>query len=191
MPDGRRGQVFSVDPLAIFDFSPVGSLIRRLLARMRRSIVRFLLVRRQVPDWPLLQDRLAEAVDFVTQAKQAHWNAKGPNFLALDELFDQVYEHASEHVDLIAERIVQLGGTTEGMLRVGASRSRLPKYPVSIAHGGEYAQALSHSLACFGEEVRAGIDKADEIRDRDTVDILTQISRSVDKALRFPEAHAQ
>jgi len=36
----------------------------------------------------LLQERLAEAVDLVTQAKQAHWNVKGPNFIALHQLFD-------------------------------------------------------------------------------------------------------
>jgi len=139
----------------------------------------------------MLQERLAEAVDLVTQAKQAHWNVKGPSFIALHQLFDQVYEHASEHVDLIAERIVQLGGTAEGTLRVAAKRSRLPEYPLSIAGGEEHVAALSHSLAYFGEEVRTGIDKADEIHDRDTADILTEISRSVDKDLWFVEAHAQ
>ena len=139
----------------------------------------------------MLQERLAEAVDLVTQAKQAHWNVKGPSFIALHQLFDQVYEHASGHVDLIAERIVQLGGTAEGTLRVAAKRSRLPEYPLSISGGEEHVAALSHSLAYFGEEVRTGIDKADEIRDRDTADILTEISRSVDKDLWFVEAHAQ
>ena len=38
----------------------------------------------------LLQKRLADVVDLSTQAKQAHWNVKGPNFIALHELFDSV-----------------------------------------------------------------------------------------------------
>lgn len=139
----------------------------------------------------LLQDRLAEALDLVSHAKQAHWNVKGPSFIALHLLFDQVYEHAGEHVDLLAERIVQLGGIAEGTLRVAAGRSRLPEYPLAIASGAEHVQALSHSLAYFGEEVRKGIDQADEIRDKDTADIFTEISRSVDKDLWFVEAHAQ
>jgi starvation-inducible DNA-binding protein len=139
----------------------------------------------------LLQERLAEAVDLVTQAKQAHWNVKGPNFIALHQLFDQVYEHASDHADLIAERIVQLGGIAEGTARVAASRSHLPEYPLAIAGGGEHVEALAHRLAYFGEGIRKGIDHADEINDKDTADIFTEISRSVDKDLWFVEAHAQ
>jgi starvation-inducible DNA-binding protein len=139
----------------------------------------------------LLQERLAEAVDLVTQAKQAHWNVKGPTFIALHQLFDQVYEHAGEYVDLIAERIVQLGGTAEGTVRIAAKRSRLPEYPLSIDKSAGHVEALSRSLAYFGEEIRKAIDQADEIRDKDTADIFTEISRSVDKDLWFVEAHAQ
>ena len=139
----------------------------------------------------LLQERLAEAVDLVTHSKQAHWNVKGPNFIALHQLFDQVYEHAGEHVDLIAERIVQLGGIAEGTARVTAKRSQLPEYPLGIAGGKEHVEALSRSLAYFGEEIRKGIDRADEVGDKDTADIFTEISRALDKDLWFVEAHAQ
>lgn len=139
----------------------------------------------------LLQERLAEAVDLVTQAKQAHWNVKGPNFIALHGLFDQVYEHAGEHVDLIAERIVQLGGIAEGTVRVVAKRSQLPEYPLSLAGGKDHVEALSRSLAWYGETIRKGINQADELNDKDTADIFTEISRSLDKDLWFVEAHAQ
>jgi len=136
----------------------------------------------------LLQERLAEAVDLVTQA---HWNVKGPNFIALHELFDKVYEHAGDHADLIAERIVQLGGTAEGTARVAAKRSQLPEYPLAIASGREHIEALSHSLAYFGETIRKAINLADEVGDKDTADLFTEISRSVDKDLWFVEAHTQ
>jgi len=139
----------------------------------------------------LLQDRLAEAVDLVTQAKQAHWNVKGPNFIALHELFDKVYEHAGDHVDLIAERIVQLGGTAEGTVRVAAKRSQLPEYPLTLASGREHVEALSHSLAYFGETIRKAINQADEVGDKGTADLFTEISRDVDKDLWFLEAHVQ
>ena len=33
----------------------------------------------------LLQERLSDAVDVVTHAKRAHWNVKGPAFIALHE----------------------------------------------------------------------------------------------------------
>ena len=40
----------------------------------------------------LLNARLADAIDLQTQTKQAHWNVKGPNFIALHELFDKINE---------------------------------------------------------------------------------------------------
>ena len=139
----------------------------------------------------LLQERLADATDLVTQAKQAHWNVKGPDFIALHELFDKVYEHAGEYTDLLAERIVQLGGIAEGTVRVVGKRSQLPEYPLTIAAGKEHVESLSRSLAYFGSVVRQAIDRADEMGDKDSADIFTEISRAVDKDLWFVEAQAQ
>src|SRR5262245_41166060 len=62
----------------------------------------------------LLNARLADCTDLRTQAKQAHWNVKGPNFIALHELFDKINEEVGDYVDEIAERAVQLGGVAEG-----------------------------------------------------------------------------
>ena len=139
----------------------------------------------------ILQQQLADATDLMIQAKQAHWNVKGPSFIALHELFDKISEDAEEYVDLIAERIVQYGGVAEGTVRVAAKRSRLPEYPLTIAQGKEHVQALSQALANFGESVRNAIDQADELHDKDTADIFTEISRGVDKYLWFVEAHNQ
>ena len=61
---------------------------------------------------------LADAIDLQAQCKQAHWNVKGPDFIALHTLFDQVSEAAEGYVDLIAERIVQLGGIAEGTISI-------------------------------------------------------------------------
>src|SRR5689334_19231507 len=81
-------------------------------------------IRAQVID--LLNQRLADAVDLQAQAKQAHWNVKGPHFSALHGLFDNVYGALEEYVDLLAERVVQLGGIAAGTVRVAASKSVLP-----------------------------------------------------------------
>ena len=139
----------------------------------------------------ILQQNLADATDLMIQAKQAHWNVKGPNFIALHELFDKVSEDTEDYVDLMAERIVQYGGVAEGTVRVTAKRTRLPEYPLAVAQGREHVQALSQALASFGENLRNAIDQADELGDKDTADIFTEISRGVDKYLWFVEAHNQ
>lgn len=140
---------------------------------------------------PLLQARLADAIDLQSQAKQAHWNVKGPSFISLHQLFDQVAEHAEAAVDELAERIVQLGGVAEGTVRAAAARSTLGEYPFDIATGMDHVRALTLSLATFGKGVRQAIDAASQAGDADTADLFTEISRAADKDLWFVEAHLQ
>ena len=138
-----------------------------------------------------LQERLVDSIDLSLQAKQAHWNVKGPSFMALHELFDKVSEAAEGYSDLIAERIVQLGGTAVGTRGPVDLKSSLPAYPVTISSGKEHVAALSHALASFGESVRGSIRQAGEMEDADSADILTEVSRGADKYLWFVEAHGQ
>jgi starvation-inducible DNA-binding protein len=102
----------------------------------------------------LLNRNLAMAVDLERQAKQAHWNVKGPNFIALHELFDKVAEIAEEFTDLLAERATALGGTAEGRLHAVVESSSLPRYPGEIVSGREHVYALSTALASFGKSAR-------------------------------------
>jgi starvation-inducible DNA-binding protein len=139
----------------------------------------------------LLNARLADAIDLQTQTKQAHWNVKGPNFIALHELFDKVNEDVEDYVDELAERVVQLGGVAEGTVRMAAKRSSLSEYPANTVDGHAHVEALSSALAAFGKSARKGIDQADELGDLDTADIFTEISRGIDKWLWFVEAHLQ
>jgi starvation-inducible DNA-binding protein len=139
----------------------------------------------------LMNQRLASAIDLQIQLKQAHWNVKGPNFIGLHELFDKVHESVEGYVDLIAERIVALGGIAEGTIRVAASRSELDEYPLTISEGVAHVDAVSTALATFGQEVRLTIDEAEGLDDADTADLFTQISRGIDQWLWFVEAHAQ
>lgn len=139
----------------------------------------------------LLNQSLADAMDMKSQAKQAHWNVKGPSFMALHELFDQVAGEIETHVDDIAERITSLGGVALGTVRIAAERSALSQYPLEISDGTAHVDALSTALADFGKRVRKNIDASEELGDADTADLYTGISRGVDKLLWFIEAHNQ
>ena len=136
----------------------------------------------------LANQGLADAVDLQMQIKQAHWNVKGPSFIALHKLFDEIVDAAEEYMDLIAERVVQLGGTAEGTIQNAAKRSSLKEYPVSSSEL-DHVETLSSALASYGKSVRHAIDQSDELGDRDTADIFTEISRGADKYLWFVEAH--
>jgi starvation-inducible DNA-binding protein len=139
----------------------------------------------------LLNQRLAECIDLQTQCKQAHWNVKGPAFIGLHKLFDDVNEDVEGYVDLIAERIVQLGGIAEGTVGAVEGRSTLPDYPLALSSGAEHVAALSDVLGAFGRAARIGIEEMNELEDAGSADLLTEVSRGVDKWLWFVEAHQQ
>lgn len=139
----------------------------------------------------LCNARLADAIDLQTQCKQAHWNVKGPSFIALHELFDEINTDVEEYVDTIAERVVQLGGHAEGTARIAAKRSTLGEYAAKGGKGRDHVDALSSALAAFGKGARQAIDQAEELKDKDSADIFTEISRGTDKWLWFVEAHLQ
>ena len=137
----------------------------------------------------LLQPALADAVDLFTQIKQAHWNVRGPSFIALHELFDDIAEQVEDHGDLIAERITALAGRADGTARVAAASSRLHEYPLDAATQSDHLAAVADRLAAFGRRVRAAIDSAGALGDADTADLFTEVSRDIDKQLWFVEAH--
>jgi starvation-inducible DNA-binding protein len=139
----------------------------------------------------LLDARLGDAIDLQTQLKQAHWNVKGPNFIALHELFDDIAENIEEHIDTIAERVTALGGVAEGTLATVAKRTSLDPYPADLADGLAHVDALATALADFGRKVRRAIDDCAKLKDADTSDLFTGVSRDIDKYLWFLEAHLQ
>jgi starvation-inducible DNA-binding protein len=139
----------------------------------------------------ILNDRLADAIDLQSQVKQAHWNVKGPQFIALHELFDKISDAVLEQIDEIAERITSLSGTAEGTVAVAAKRSKLKNYPLSITAGKDHLFYLSTQVSMFGRAVRSAIEDTANLGDSGSSDMFTQISRELDKYLWFLEAHLQ
>lgn len=80
----------------------------------------------------LMNARLADNVDLMHQAKQAHWNVKGPSFIALHKLFDEIVDAAEEYMDLVAERVPQLGGMAHGTIQSAAKATTLKR--ISARH---------------------------------------------------------
>ncbi len=139
----------------------------------------------------LLNASLANGIDLALQARQAHWNVKGPGFYSLHELFEKAYDEANDWVDTIAERAVQLGGVARGTLQATSSATQLAEYGLDLAAGRDHVDALSAAVAAFGKTVRASAGQASEAGDEDTADLFTEVSRGADKLLWFLEAHLQ
>ncbi len=139
----------------------------------------------------LINQQLADTFDLQSQVKQAHWNVKGPTFIAVHELFDELAEELEDGIDLVAERVTQLGGVAEGTARMASARSRLPEYPLDVAAAKDHIAALADRYAAVAKSSRAAIDSCTKLGDAAAADIFTEIVRSLDKNLWFLEAHLQ
>jgi starvation-inducible DNA-binding protein len=139
----------------------------------------------------LLNQQLADTFDLYGQTKNAHWNVKGAEFYALHELFDKLADYLSEYMDSIAERVTALGGTARGTVRMSSAASRLPEYPPEAIDSLPCVDAIAARFANVAATTRAAIDTATDAKDLDTADLLTEVSRGLDKGLWLLEAHLQ
>jgi starvation-inducible DNA-binding protein len=139
----------------------------------------------------ILNQSLATAIDLKTQIKYAHWNVKGKNFYPLHELFDEMASEVEEFVDLVAERVVTLGGKAFGTARIASYQSELPEYPFDALDGTDHVIAVADRLGIYANALRQNITESNLLGDMVTNDIFIEISRAIDKRLWLLEAHLQ
>ncbi|MBO9655300.1 DNA starvation/stationary phase protection protein Dps [Rhizobium sp. BR 250] len=139
----------------------------------------------------ILNESLASVIDLALATKQAHWNLKGPQFIAVHELLDTFRTQLDNHGDTIAERVVQLGGTALGSLQSVSSTTKLKAYPTDIYKIHDHLDELIERYGDVANMIRKAIDDSDEAGDPTTADIFTAASRDLDKSLWFLEAHVQ
>lgn len=137
----------------------------------------------------LLADGLMQLLDLERQAKLAHWNVKGTQFIALHELFDRVATEIRDLADTVAERLVSLGGVADARSQAVAASTRLPQPTLDRLDGPCQVASVASALALMGNVARDGISQSDGWGDAATGDIFTEVSRSVDKQLWLVEAH--
>lgn len=136
-----------------------------------------------------LNRQLAILLDLHSQCLQAHWNVRGRAFFALHKLFDELGDLVEEHLDTTAERITALGGDARGTVRMAADASPLAEYPARLENDIEHVAALMERFAEASALARKAVDAAADQGDSGTADLLTAISRDLDKGLWLLEAH--
>jgi starvation-inducible DNA-binding protein len=136
----------------------------------------------------LLNQSLAELLSLKLNAKQAHWNIKGHNFIALHELFDRVATEVDGFADTVAERAVQLGSLAEGGVAHISKRASSASYP-QTTDAVKHVKALASQLEMVANQLRDAIDTSAELGDAVTADSFTQITSGLDKLRWFVSAH--
>ena len=137
----------------------------------------------------MLNQTLACTVDLRSQVKQASWNVKGKEGAQLRAVFATIATELDAYADLMAERLVVLGGVALGTARTAATHSTLSEYPGDLAAGDAHVLALAERFAPYTTAMRDAIAHAADVGDTDTAAVYTDISRGVDQRLRFLESH--
>lgn len=138
----------------------------------------------------VLNERLAVGIDLRLAVKQAHWNLRGRGFIGVHELLDDVSARLGESTDMMAERIALMGGFARGTTQATAEKTTLAPYPVELTAIDDHISELVSRFKSYGEMIRTGMDAADEAGDEDTADLLTEVSRMVEKDTWFIGANA-
>src|SRR5258708_36676382 len=98
--------------------------------------------------------------------------------MALRELFDQVAQGVEENANLMAARIVQLGGMAEGTAQAVARRTALDAYRLAAADGNGHTYALSTAPTAFGRHGPQAHHHTDERNDTQAAPLRTQLCHS-------------
>lgn len=136
-----------------------------------------------------LNHLLVEVLDVALCARHAHWNARGPSFIALHELFDRIGQTLQRQADDLAERIGALGGEAQGTVQAITAQTSLKPYPVRVADGQDHVEAIAMRLGLLSAEARLLIHQCSGLGDPVTVDVLTTANAEIDHALWLVESH--
>ena len=124
----------------------------------------------QIANWNVLHMKL----------HNFHWYVRGPQFFTLHAKFEELYTEAAAHIDVLAERLLAVGGNP-----VATHLDSLRLSSVKEAIGEETAEQMTAAIANdFSQligELRQGIKIAVSCDDEDTADLLLSIKSGLEK----------
>ncbi|WP_239615686.1 Dps family protein [Cohnella mopanensis] len=133
----------------------------------------------QIANWNVLHMKL----------HNYHWYVKGPQFFTLHAKFEELYTEAATHIDVLAERLLAVGGHP-----VATHADSLRLATVKEATGEETPEqmvtALAEDFSLLVGELRQGIKIADSCDDEDTADLLLGIKTGLEKQVWMLNAFA-
>src|SRR5436189_3495399 len=130
-----------------------------------------------------LNQLLADTMTLRDLYKKHHWQVSGPTFYQLHLLFDKHFSEQSELVDLIAERIMMLGGVSIAMSADVAEMSLVPRPPKGREEVPVQISRLLHAHEIVLKEARTMARQAADEGDDGTNDVL------VSNVIRTNEMH--
>ena len=137
-----------------------------------------------------LNQILADTITLRDLYKKHHWQVSGATFYQLHLLYDKHYGEQAELVDTIAERVQSLGGISIAMAADVAELTMIPRPPRGREQVPVQISRLLEAHEMLLLEVRKGADKAAQIGDQGTNDLLvSDVLRTNEMQVWFLSEH--
>ena len=138
----------------------------------------------------ILNQVLADTMTLRDMYKKHHWQMSGATFYQLHLLLDTHYEAQAELVDMIAERIMALGGISIAMAPDVAEMTRIPRPPKGREDVPTQIARLLEAHEIILRQAHEGAEIADESGDDGTNDLLvSNIIRTGEPQVWFLAEH--
>jgi starvation-inducible DNA-binding protein len=118
---------------------------------------------------------IADAFALYVKTKNFHWHLYGSHFRDYHVLFDEQAESIFESIDLMAERIRKIGGTTIRSIGHIASLQTIEDDNTDSTPANEMVRILMEDNAHMATMIRGAITICDKARDSATSNLLQDI----------------
>ena len=129
-----------------------------------------------------LNQLLADFQVYYTNLRGYHWHVRGPQFFTLHEQFEKMYDVAAEHIDEIAERILQLGAMPENRFSEYLKVSKI-KEQTKVSSKDDIIPLILNALKVLIAQERAVAALADEAGDIATGDLVSDLIDEQEKTV--------
>lgn len=137
-----------------------------------------------------LNQILADTMTIRDLYKKHHWQMSGATFYQLHLLLDKHYEEQAALVDIIAERIMALGGVSIAMAPDVAEATKIPRPPKGREDVPTQLSRLLEAHRIILTQAHEAADAADEAGDDGTNDVLvSDIIRTNEPQVWFLAEH--
>lgn len=128
---------------------------------------------------------IADAFALYVKTKNFHWHLSGPRFRDYHLLFDEHAASILESVDVLAERVRKIGGTTLRSIGQIGRLQRIPDDDDDYVPASEMIRRLLNDNRQIAERHRAAIDLCDSRGDSPTGNILQDILDQTERRIWF------
>ena len=138
----------------------------------------------------ILNQILADTMTLRDLYKKHHWQMSGATFYPLHLLLDKHYEEQAELVDMLAERIMALGGISVAMAPDVAEMTKIPRPPKGREDVPTQLARILEAHEIILREAHEGAEAADEAGDDGTNDMLvSNVIRTSEPQVWFVAEH--